>query len=616
MDSVYSRFISCNGVLNKCITDKVIDKETKALNDLNIIFEHFKQLNVFSGTTLFINEAESRITQYHKNMLEKFVNNGCEIGLHSHLNHPYSFNSDSNTTISNNIEDYIGNGILIPKTNIELFLENINAKQKIIYAYKGGNHIVNDNLLNLLYELNFIIDTSHIHYENNLEYTTKLCFNCNLLEFPEILPNLNSIEQHINNCEQNNDDCYIRLQTHQWDHEMFNPFLSSLINYLNINNKNYKFCSIYTMYENYMLKNNLQQITPIRIKYHFSHTIDTIQKLGDIYDYKMQTFLDETNNVIKYKIGLTQGKCCYLYFTPKLSFINNNSCKNDVNKLSRKPYKITFNIETKCNINKVRFFNGEESILTDVINNSVEIICTINYYNTHDNYPYFEFLYESNEPENEIIIFNPEIETINFNIELCNKFILHSCLKLFNLGNNSFANYYSERIKNNFILDGRDITMCSYILNNINKNAIIIELFAGIGQLSHALNLLGFKNCLINDIDAGRGYISNYINEDLHNSCETIIDNFINIDYKIKNIEYILCVNSVGLYGEHMILFEKYIIEMLNNNLKIIFYNYTSKTLGLEISCLKICLNIVESYKESYKYDIVHNNELIIFQKI
>ena len=54
--------------------------------------------------------------------------------------------------------------------------------------------------------------------------------------------------------------------------------------------------------------------------------------------------------------------------------------------------------------------------------------------------------------------------------------------------------YYQNKINCKEILNNDDQLLAEYFINNVNKNSNMLEIAAGIGQLSHYLNLNGFNN--------------------------------------------------------------------------------------------------------------------------
>ena len=69
-----------------------------------------------------------------------------------------------------------------------------------------------------------------------------------------------------------------------------------------------------------------------------------------------------------------------------------------------------------------------------------------------------------------------------FNIKCCN--ILKNINK-----EDGLYQYYDERIKNKEILNIDDRLLINYFLENVEKKNNILEIAAGLGQVSHYLNL-------------------------------------------------------------------------------------------------------------------------------
>jgi len=581
MDSGYSRHITCNHILYKYKNETTIKNEEKFINDINNLFNILNKFNMFKCTTIFVNEPESQISEYHYELLKQFTDKGCEIGLHSHLNHPYSFNSNNICEVSNNFEDYIGNGILIPKHNLELFLKKSNSNQKYIYSFKAGNHVISNNVLYQLIKYNFLIDTSYIYETSaitnidNVKYYfydyKNICFENslfminNILEIPETLPNLYCVKKYINECTKNNKDCYLRFQVHQWDYKVLNVFLDELICYFKSNNLNYEQKNIYEMYNNYMLNNNLELKLPVETNLYFSETINHLSKLGDINDFKINSFVEDNN--VKFKLLSVNNKKCFVYLMPYLEFIKKNSSNNI--DIDRKIYKIKINFKSEHVINKIKYFNGEFDCFIDINSSegNYEISTIINYYNlNNDNYPHLEFIYDEKYKENTIIINNIEIISDNLNINDYNMVLCNYLKSIINSIN--IAIYYGSRINNNFILDNLDIFAIEYITSNFEKNISLMEGFAGIGQVSHILNLLGYKNCKINDIDISRIEVSNQINKYFNNNNTIINDTFENINF--ENIDLVFSINCAGIYGINNDLIKNKIKQIINYGTKIL----------------------------------------------
>lgn len=172
---------------------------------------------------------------------------------------------------------------------------------------------------------------------------------------------------------------------------------------------------------------------------------------------------------------------------------------------------------------------------------------------------------------------------------------------------NGLYNYYQKRINNKTILCQDDELLISYFLKNVDTKCKIIEIAAGIGQVSHYLNKNGFSDITINECDIKRLNMSNLLNVGMCNTCKLIKNK-----YQVLNLnefDYIFTLNGVSSHLgklEDLSLFE----EILNNGKKLILkegyfgvYNDTQFT---------------DKLKEKYKYDILFETDksIILFYKI
>ena len=105
-------------------------------------------------------------------------------------------------------------------------------------------------------------------------------------------------------------------------------------------------------------------------------------------------------------------------------------------------------------------------------------------------------------------------------------------------------NYYKNRINNKKILNNDDQILIKYFLENVDKKCNILEIAAGIGQVSHYLKLNGFNNVTINECDRKRFYLAELLNTKLNNNCKTIYGKYQIID--LKNYDYIFTLNRVS----------------------------------------------------------------------
>lgn len=133
--------------------------------------------------------------------------------------------------------------------------------------------------------------------------------------------------------------------------------------------------------------------------------------------------------------------------------------------------------------------------------------------------------------------------------------------------NEGLYNYYETRINKNNIFNDDDLNIINYFNNNVNKDANIIEIAAGIGQVSHYLNKNGYSNITINEHDIKRFNLSKNINNYFNNNCTLINNKYQNIT--LDKYDYIFTINAVSSHMNN----DKGICNLektLNNNSKII----------------------------------------------
>lgn len=195
------------------------------------LFEFFKSINAEKGATWFVNEPSFMTTKKFPEIIKKCVETGGEIGLHTHFNSSM-FNS-SQLTMSEDPNNWEKEGIIEPKKRLEDFLENINAKQKKVIAFKAGNHIRNKAMFEKLVEHGFEIDTTCVikHIEIRKKYTDWVTLfddynitcepfdfetkNGVIFEIPEIgSVHPDSLEKEIK--LTNKSEIFLRIQLHPW----------------------------------------------------------------------------------------------------------------------------------------------------------------------------------------------------------------------------------------------------------------------------------------------------------------------------------------------------------------------------------------------------------------
>ena len=105
-------------------------------------------------------------------------------------------------------------------------------------------------------------------------------------------------------------------------------------------------------------------------------------------------------------------------------------------------------------------------------------------------------------------------------------------------------NYYKKRIQNKEILNIDDKTVIDYFLKNVDKNSKILEIAAGIGQVSHYLNINGYTNVTINECDAKRFNLAVLINKSLNNKCQIVNNKY--QELQLSKYDYIFTINAVS----------------------------------------------------------------------
>jgi hypothetical protein len=167
-------------------------------------------------------------------------------------------------------------------------------------------------------------------------------------------------------------------------------------------------------------------------------------------------------------------------------------------------------------------------------------------------------------------------------------------------------NYYQSRLKNDNFFNEDDILIINYFENYINKNNKIIEIAAGIGQVSHYLNYYNFNNITINEHDYKRINLAKLINNKLDNNCLFINDKYQNID--LNYYDYIFTMNAVSSHMNNIIGINL-LKNAINNGTKIII---KEGYFGAEND-----KSITELFKKEFNYDILFetNNKIYLFKK-
>lgn len=122
-------------------------------------------------------------------------------------------------------------------------------------------------------------------------------------------------------------------------------------------------------------------------------------------------------------------------------------------------------------------------------------------------------------------------------------------------------NYYQHKLytdKN--IFNERELIFIKYFMEKVDKKCKILEIGAGLGSLSHYLNLNGFNNITINEFDKKRMDLAKLLNNKFKNSCNLAFIDFKKM--KLHEYDYIFCVNGKTTYlgsKQYIPIFEKII---------------------------------------------------------
>lgn len=231
------------------------------ISETNRLIEYFKANKNFHASTWFVNEPAYNITLFFRDILDTIIQNGGEIGLHTHLN-DVRFNGSSNR-ISNTRSDWELKGIVEPSTRL------YNFTGEIPYIFKSGNHMRHDQLFDELTQNNYSIDTTCVINDKNIEdgvvlfddmsikYGTEPFFintaNGVILEIPEIRASYENCLLHVERCSELGNVCFLRFQIHHWQYDELIPIFNDTINLLK-QSYDVKFASIYEMQRIYFKK--------------------------------------------------------------------------------------------------------------------------------------------------------------------------------------------------------------------------------------------------------------------------------------------------------------------------------------------------------------------------
>ena len=296
-------YIGINVDLDAAVNDKVNShgqpirddhpqkqKKTELMNkfikETNILLDFFEEHKCGNGVTWYVNEPAYNITKYFPDLLNKCLDMGGELGLHSHLNSKM-FNSNEDY-MTNNPKDWLEEGLIKPiKT-----LENFYGKK--IKCFKGGNHVRCNALYQELVKLGIQYDNTKViedgrwrcngcngwfisenvktcqcqvggvtvYNDTNIEIGSTPFFieteYGSILELPEIRVGgvRGRFAGHIKECFENDKLCFILLQTHPFDYKETLPIIRKVISACEyIGNVNYLTSNkMAQIYENSLLE--------------------------------------------------------------------------------------------------------------------------------------------------------------------------------------------------------------------------------------------------------------------------------------------------------------------------------------------------------------------------
>jgi hypothetical protein len=241
------------------------DLKKEFLEGMDILFKRFEQEGALNGVTWFVNEAGYHTTVYYPEIIQKCIDTGGEIGLHTHFDGTRL--GGQGYKISENIKDWYQMGLVDPIGKLK------KATNKPINIFKSGCHLRNDDMFNALGELGFVCDTTMVYEDTVSKSNGVVMFDdrellCGtppfyietqfgkILEIPEIRPSLEKVKRHIENTPE---DCpvFLRFQIHPWN-AVSGELLLEIDRVLKYCNDNYdvKYTNIRTMSELYNVYNN------------------------------------------------------------------------------------------------------------------------------------------------------------------------------------------------------------------------------------------------------------------------------------------------------------------------------------------------------------------------
>lgn len=109
-----------------------------------------------------------------------------------------------------------------------------------------------------------------------------------------------------------------------------------------------------------------------------------------------------------------------------------------------------------------------------------------------------------------------------------------------------FYDYYTRRIKKDYILNEDDHYLINYIQTHFDSSINIHEIACGIAQVTHYLALKGF-NTSATDINKKRYECAVELGKAINSNNVINFCDFRNYDY--KNINLIICVNGIHSIG-------------------------------------------------------------------
>lgn len=176
--------------------------------------------------------------------------------------------------------------------------------------------------------------------------------------------------------------------------------------------------------------------------------------------------------------------------------------------------------------------------------------------------------------------------------------------------------YHTRLVKENRILNKDDEELIKYFLENVDIKSNIIELAAGIGQLSHYLNLNGFNNVTINECDIKRLRLAVELNKELNNNC--IINHGIYQKVNFSNYDYILTINAISSsHSDGMVLELPIFEKILNMGKKVIIKEGYIGNYCHAIKQGKYDTSFTDKLKQKYKHKVLFKTDsnFIIFYK-